>query len=148
MKNQRYTHRFPGTTSDFRSVRRCRGRQAAAHHVRETDTAALQHCYADHSVWKSFAPANMTLCSPDPQAFRPPEEPVNVLQVTLPTNFKVARFDSDGSTSILRKLAVNDRTQAVIYALRNNWIRLSTKSPKKPSRSRRTKYGYKLPVGG
>ena len=27
-------------------------------------------------------------------------------------------------TSILRKLAVNDRTQAVIYALRNNWIRL------------------------
>jgi DNA-binding NarL/FixJ family response regulator len=27
-------------------------------------------------------------------------------------------------TSILRKLAVNDRTQAVIYALRNNWISL------------------------
>jgi DNA-binding NarL/FixJ family response regulator len=27
-------------------------------------------------------------------------------------------------TSILRKLAVNDRTQAVIYALRNNWIKL------------------------
>ncbi len=28
-------------------------------------------------------------------------------------------------TSILRKLAVNDRTQAVIYALRHGWIRLS-----------------------
>ena len=27
-------------------------------------------------------------------------------------------------TSILRKLAVNDRTQAVIYALRHGWIRL------------------------
>ncbi len=27
-------------------------------------------------------------------------------------------------TSILRKLAVNDRTQAVIYGLRNNWIKL------------------------
>lgn len=28
-------------------------------------------------------------------------------------------------TSILRKLAVNDRTQAVIYALRHGWIRLT-----------------------
>jgi DNA-binding NarL/FixJ family response regulator len=27
-------------------------------------------------------------------------------------------------TSILRKLAVNDRTQAAIYALRRGWIRL------------------------
>nr|MBA2753657.1 response regulator transcription factor [Chloroflexia bacterium] len=27
-------------------------------------------------------------------------------------------------TSILRKLAVNDRTQAVIYALRHGWITL------------------------
>ena len=46
----------------------------------------------------------MTLCSPDPQAIRPPEEKVNVLMVTLPTNFKVARFDSDKSTAILRQL--------------------------------------------
>ena len=46
----------------------------------------------------------LTLCSPDPQAIRPPEEKVNVLQVTLPTNFKVARFDSDASTAILRQL--------------------------------------------
>ena len=32
-------------------------------------------------------------------------------------------------TSILRKLAVNDRTQAVIYALRHGWIKLSDESP-------------------
>jgi hypothetical protein len=46
----------------------------------------------------------MTLCSPDPQAFRPPEDKVNVLQVRLPTNFKSARFDSDAHTAILRRL--------------------------------------------
>jgi hypothetical protein len=54
----------------------------------------------------------MTLCSPDPQAFRPPEEPVNVLQVTLPTNFKVARFESDAHTQMLRDM------QAGIEAVR------------------------------
>ena len=67
-------------------------------------TKELRACYADASVWDSFDPALMTLCSPDPQAFRPPEEPVNVLQVRLPTNFKSARFPSDEHTAILKKL--------------------------------------------
>ncbi len=65
---------------------------------------SLKNAYADPSVWENFDPACMTLCSPDPQAIRPPEEKVNVLQVTLPTNFKVARFESDASTKILRDL--------------------------------------------
>jgi hypothetical protein len=65
---------------------------------------ALAGAYTDPTVWRSFDPACMTLCSPDPQAFRPPEEPVNVLQVTLPTNFKVARFDSDKHTGMLRDM--------------------------------------------
>jgi len=55
-------------------------------------------------VWDSFDPKLVTLCSPDPQAFRPPEEKVNVLQVRLPTNFKSARFDSEAHTAILRRL--------------------------------------------
>jgi hypothetical protein len=46
----------------------------------------------------------MTLCSPDPQAFRPPEEKINVLQVRLPTNFKAARFEFNAHTAILRRL--------------------------------------------
>jgi hypothetical protein len=46
----------------------------------------------------------LTLCSPDPQAFRPPDAAPNVLQVTLPTNFKVARFESDAATAMLRRL--------------------------------------------
>ena len=61
-------------------------------------------CYADAAVWDGFDPKLMTLCSPDPQAFRPPEEKVNVLQVRLPTNFKSARFASDAHTAILRRL--------------------------------------------
>ena len=68
------------------------------------DVKALRDCYTDPSVWDSFDPRCVTLCSPDPQAFRPPEDKVNVLQVRLPTNFKSARFDSDAHTSILRQL--------------------------------------------
>jgi hypothetical protein len=65
---------------------------------------ALKPAYTEPAVWDSFDPGTITLCSPDPQAIRPPEEKVNVLQVTLPTNFKVARFDDEKSTAILRQL--------------------------------------------
>jgi hypothetical protein len=65
---------------------------------------ACRSAYTDPSVWDSFDPAFITLCSPDPQAFRPPDEKVNVLQVRLPTNFKAARFVSDAHTAILRQL--------------------------------------------
>jgi hypothetical protein len=68
------------------------------------DTDALTHAYTDASVWQNFDPPLVTLCSPDPQAFRPPDAPSNVLQVTLPTNFKAARFDSDIATAMLRQL--------------------------------------------
>src|SRR3954464_11673451 len=68
------------------------------------DYEALKRAYTDPSVWDSFDPGSITLCSPDPQAIRPPDEKVNVLMVTLPTNFKVAKFDSENSTAILRQL--------------------------------------------
>jgi hypothetical protein len=84
-------------------------------------TKELRSCYADASVWDSFDPSLMTLCSPDPQAFRPPEEPVNVLQVRLPTNFKSARFPSDAHTAILKKL------EADIEASRFDKIELPVK---------------------
>jgi hypothetical protein len=64
----------------------------------------LRSCYTDPTVWDGFDPGLMTLCSPDPQAFRPPEEKINVLQVRLPTNFKSARFPSDAHTAILKRL--------------------------------------------
>jgi hypothetical protein len=67
-------------------------------------TETLERCYADPRVWDGFDPALMTLASPDPQAFRPPAEPKNVLQVGLPTNFKAARFEAEQPTILLRQL--------------------------------------------
>jgi hypothetical protein len=68
------------------------------------DYEALKPAYTDASVWDNFDPNCITLNSPDPQAIRPPEEKVNVLMVTLPTNFKVAKFADERSTAILRQL--------------------------------------------
>jgi hypothetical protein len=68
------------------------------------DYTALEPAYTDARVWDNFDPRYLTLCSPDPQAIRPPDEKVNVLMVTLPTNFKVAKFDDDQGTAILRQL--------------------------------------------
>src|SRR5205814_3304434 len=67
-------------------------------------TDGLEACYADSGVWEDFDPSMVTLASPDPQAFRPPDQPKNVLQVGLPTNFKAARFAGDAPTAILRAL--------------------------------------------
>lgn len=64
----------------------------------------LRACYHDPGVWEHFEPGLMTLCSPDPQAFRPPEEAANVLQVGLPTNFKVAAFAAPEHTAMLEQL--------------------------------------------
>src|SRR5437667_7524955 len=43
----------------------------------------VQVCYADPSVWQAFDSSLITLASPDPQAFRPPDQPKNFLQVGL-----------------------------------------------------------------
>ena len=68
------------------------------------DTEKLGAGYTNPTVWDRFDPAVMTLCSPDPQAFRPPEEKANLLQVGLPTNFKAARFEDEGANQMLRRL--------------------------------------------
>src|SRR5262244_533649 len=67
-------------------------------------TDPLKPSFTDASVWDHFDPGLITLCSPDPQAIRPPGEKLNVLQVTLPTNFKVARFDLGRGNEIVRQL--------------------------------------------
>jgi hypothetical protein len=67
-------------------------------------TSDLKGCYTDAAVWESFEPGLVTLSSPDPQAVRPPDEPKNVLQVGLATNFKAARFEAEAPTEMLRRL--------------------------------------------
>jgi hypothetical protein len=68
------------------------------------DAELLKPAYTEPAVWDDFDPGMMTLCSPDPQAIRPPGEEANILQVTLPTNFKVARFNVERGDEIIRRL--------------------------------------------
>ena len=64
----------------------------------------LGEAYTNVDVWERFEPGLVSLCSPDPQAFRPPEEAANVLQVGLPTNFKAAAFADEKHNALLREL--------------------------------------------
>ncbi len=93
--------------------------------IRGLDADALKPAYTDSSIWNNFDPDFITLCSPDPQAIRPPEENVNVLQVTLPTNFKVARFPSDQHTAMLRRL--QDEIEAIRFDTPEGKIELPVK---------------------
>lgn len=79
------------------------------------DVSGLEPCYATFSAWSRFNPDLMTLASPDAQAFRPPNEAANVLQVSLPTNFKVAPFGVGSATAMVHRLAAD--IENVRYAL-------------------------------
>jgi hypothetical protein len=68
------------------------------------DTLRLEPAFTNARVWDRFEPELMSLCSPDPQAFRPPEEKPNVLHVGLPTNFKAAAFGKTEHNQMLAKL--------------------------------------------
>ncbi|RMC35252.1 ketopantoate reductase family protein [Paracoccus alkanivorans] len=68
------------------------------------DHAMLEDAYSAPRVWDGFEPGLMSLCSPDPQAFRPPDEEANILHVGLPTNFKAAAFADDAHTRMLRQM--------------------------------------------
>ena len=66
--------------------------------------ADFEACYTDATVWEGFDPAQVTLASPDAQAFRPSDRPKNVLHVGLPTNFKAASLGSEEGSRLLRNL--------------------------------------------
>ncbi len=68
------------------------------------DTFKLETAFTNARVWERFEPGLVTLCSPDPQAFRPPDEQPNVLHVGLPTNFKAAAFRKAEHNAMLAKM--------------------------------------------
>jgi hypothetical protein len=68
------------------------------------DGMDLEEAFTNAQVWERFEPGTVSLCSPDPQAFRPPDEGANVLHVGLPTNFKAATFADDAHNLLLWEL--------------------------------------------
>ena len=72
--------------------------------IKGLDTSKLMACYSSPEAWSTLTPGAVTLCSPDPQAYRVLEEGANVLRVTLPTNFKSAPFEKPEHNRILRDL--------------------------------------------
>jgi hypothetical protein len=72
--------------------------------IASIDPIAAEAAYSDPRVWDRVDPSLVTLCSPDPQTRRPPNEPANVLSVNLPTNFKAATFASTIHNKLLRQL--------------------------------------------
>jgi hypothetical protein len=68
------------------------------------DADKLAPSFTCPDAWNGFTPGAVTLCSPDPQAYRPPEEGANTLHVGLPTNFKAAPFETTEHNRILRDL--------------------------------------------
>ncbi|MEM1362839.1 MAG: 2-dehydropantoate 2-reductase N-terminal domain-containing protein [Pseudomonadota bacterium] len=68
------------------------------------DAEKLRPAFSTADAWQSFTPGLVSLCSPDPQAFRPPETKGNVLHVGLPTNFKSAPFEDPAHTAMLKEL--------------------------------------------
>ncbi len=72
--------------------------------IEKLDADALRPAFNSIEPWEDFKPGLVSLCSPDPQAFRPPEEGPNVLHVGLPTNFKAAPFEDPAHTAMVREL--------------------------------------------
>ncbi len=68
------------------------------------DADRLAACFTSLDGWREFEPGLVSLCSPDPQAFRLPDTGANVLHVGLPTNFKAAPFEKPEHNEMLKEL--------------------------------------------
>src|SRR6266699_1304526 len=70
---------------------------------------ALKPAYTDPTVWDSFDPETLTLCSPDPQAIRPTDEKSTAILRQLEKDIEAVRFDvPEGKIELPVKLRVYD----------------------------------------
>ena len=72
--------------------------------IPDLETDKLAACFTTLDGWRDFEPGLVSLCSPDPQAFRLPDTGANVLHVGLPTNFKAAPFELSEHNEMLKEL--------------------------------------------
>ena len=73
--------------------------------IAKIDTATIDSAFTNVRVWDHFNPELVSLCSPDPQAMRPPGFPPNHLRVGLASNFKAAQFGCEAANSKLNQLS-------------------------------------------
>jgi len=95
-----------------------------------TDT--LRGAFTDATVWDSFDPAMMTLCSPDPQAFRPPTKrstcsrsrfrPISKWHGSIPTGH-----------AMLRQLEATSKPFVSIQAMERSSSRSNSRSTTRSS---------------
>lgn len=72
--------------------------------IQGLDADRLAACFTSLDGWRDFEPGLVSLCSPDPQAFRLPDTGANVLHVGLPTNFKAAPFEAAEHNKMLKEI--------------------------------------------
>ena len=69
------------------------------------DTLGLSSAYSSSDVWKAFDPQLITVASPDPQAIRSDPQNPGLVNVTLPSNFKIAPFVEPAHQEMLQQIA-------------------------------------------
>lgn len=67
-------------------------------------TDELSDSWHNPALWMGFDPALFTAASPDPQAIRQPDDDRLLLEVTLPSNLKVAPFRDPNAQAKLQRL--------------------------------------------
>ena len=66
--------------------------------------SGLSAAYHAPDLWEAFSPDTFTHSSPDPQAVRMDPTLCHHMRVSLPSNFKIAPFQEDGSNDMLHRI--------------------------------------------